>query len=325
MVMDEAMDPVAMNKYKVCRSMAVSGANAALAFTLLGCGGCSVASNPASVPEEVPKAPASVASQPPVVSPTNRGTGAPEILSVLSVEHQVDLATELDGTIVAIYKDEGSLVKAGGVLGQIDDRSMKLELIKAQDDLKASQYNVQYKEAELKAKSAALNRQQQLRQMGISSQADLEAAEFAAKAAEFDLHGWEAQVESSTAEIDRINLLIEKSKLHAPFAGVVVRRYVREGQTVTKGDKCFRVSQLSPLQVQFQIPEASSQRLKIGNAVNIFLLENPEQPLQARITKISPIVDPGSDSYNVTAQLRDSQTGSLRPGMAVRVAWPGPN
>ena len=41
--------------------------------------------------------------------------------------------------------------------------------------------------------------------------------------------------------------------LRAPFSGVVVRRYIREGQAVAKNDKCFRISQLAPLQVQFQV------------------------------------------------------------------------
>ena len=234
----------------------------------------------------------------------------------------MDLATELDGIVISVVKDEGNLVNAGDILGQIDDRALKLELIKAQDDLKVSQYNVKYKEAELRAKSAAFDRQTQLRQMGLSSQADLEAADFAAKAAEYDLHGWEAQVESGTAEINRVKLLIDKSHLRAPFAGVVARRYVREGQTVAKGERCFRVSQLFPLQVQFQVPENGPPRLKIGNRVDVFLLDDPGQLFEARITKISPIVDPASDSYNVTAQLKDSQRSTLRPGMAVRVSWP---
>ena len=52
---------------------------------------------------------------------------------------------------------------------------------------------------------------------------------------------------------------LTRRALRAPFSGVVVRRYIREGQAIAKNDKCFRVSQLSPLQVQFQIPESSAQ------------------------------------------------------------------
>jgi len=91
---------------------------------------------------------------------------------------------------------------------------------------------------------------------------------------------------------------------------------------VAKGDKCFRVSQLFPLQVQFQVSETSGRRPIAGALVDVALVEEPNHSLPARIVKVSPTVDPASDSYNVTAQLYGAGLGSLRPGMAVRVAWP---
>jgi RND family efflux transporter MFP subunit len=295
----------------------------------VGCGGSSVASNPN--PSRPPVADKSAVSSPLAGAPdpaARTGASIPsadagEILTVLSVEHQVDLSTELDGVVVAIAKDEGNAVKAGDILAQLDNRALKLELIKARDDLQVSQNNVLYKEAELKSKRASFDRQRQLRQYGLSSQADLEAADFAAKAAEFDLHGWQAQAEASQAEINRIELMIDKMYLRAPFAGVIAHRYIREGQTLAKNDRCFRVSQLAPLQVQFQVSEASGRRPQLGALVEVSLLGNPGQPLTARIVKIGPTVDPASDSYNVTAQLREASASTLRPGMAVRVAWPG--
>ena len=295
----------------------------ALVVSAVGCGGTSVASNSNGTPPNDPGAVPVAESGSTAGESSARIAPSEEVLSVLSVEHQVDVSTEADGVVMALYKDEGSLVKSGDVLGQIDDRTLKLELVKAEDDLKVAQSNVKYKEAELKAKTAAFERQKQLRQLGLSSQADLEAAEFGAKAAEYDLRGWEAQVESSQAEMSRIKLLIDKTQIRSPFAGVVARRYVREGQTVSKNDKCFRVSQLQPLQVQFQVSEVSGRRPELNSNIEVFLVEDPTQPISARIIKISPTVDPTSDSYNVTAQLKDSQAGKLRPGMAVRVAWPG--
>ena len=268
-------------------------------------------------------APAAPNSQPAVSPAAAKLTDTSDILSVLSVEHQVDVSTQRDGVVVSIAKDEGTAVKAGDIMGQLDDRSLQMDLIKAKDDLKVSQNNVKYKEAELKAKSAAHRRSQQLRALGLSSDADLEAAEFQAKAAEYDLHGWEALVESGEAEIHRLEIEIDHTRLRAPFSGVVVRRYVREGQGVAKEDKCFRVSQLAPLQVLFQVPESSGRRPERGASVELFLADDSKRPLTARVIKVSPTVDPAGDSYNVTAQLIGTNLSDLRPGMAVRVTWPG--
>jgi RND family efflux transporter MFP subunit len=248
--------------------------------------------------------------------------GGSNILSVLSVEHQVDVSSERDGVVIKIAGEEGNTIKGGETLGQLDDRGLQMELVKARDDLEVSRNNVKFKEAELKAKNAAYHRQQQLRELGLSSQADLEVAEFQAKGAEYDLHGWEALIESGQAEIKRIQIQIEQMRLHAPFSGVIVRRYVREGQAVAKGDKCFRISQLGPLQVQFQIPGSSGGRPQIGQGVRLELVGFSKQPLTARVLKVSPTVDPGSDSYNVLAQLNSPSSPEVRPGMAVRIHWP---
>lgn len=287
---------------------------AATAIACVGCDNSTVASGPTAAP------PPAVA-PPPTVAPT--APKPSDILSVLTVEHQVDITAQRDGVVISLAKDEGSAVKSNEVLGQLDDRSLQMELIKARDDLQVEDNNRKFKEAELKAKTAALHRQQQLRALGLSSDADLEAAEFEAKGAEYDLHGYEALVESGHAEINRLDLQLDQTRIRAPFAGVVVRRYIREGQSLSKGDKCFRVSQLAPLQVQFQVPESSGRRPTPGAPVELSLADNSNRALTARIVKVSPTIDAASDSYDVRAQLTGSNLADLRPGMAVRVIWPG--
>jgi RND family efflux transporter MFP subunit len=291
---------------------------AGLALAGAGCSNSPVASTPNPAPSTAANPPAAAAP-----ASSNRANVTGDILSALSVEHQVDVSAQRDGVIVSLAAEEGKSVKAGDVLGQIDDRNVQMEIIKARDDLQVAQNNVKYKEAELKAKGAAYKRQQQLRALGISSDADMEAAEFAAKAAEYDMHGWEALTESSQAEIHRFEIELDQMKIRSPFAGVVVRRYVREGQTVSKSDKCFRVSQLSPLLVQFPVPEGSTRHLDHGAIVELSLVGDSKRIVSARVVKISPTVDPASDSYDVTAQLAGPGISDLRPGMAVRVLWPG--
>lgn len=293
---------------------------AALALAAAGC------SDSSRGPDSTAAAPAPAASGPsrPAAPPAASRPSEPgDVLSVLSVEHQVDLATERDGVVVSVAKDEGSTVKTGDILGQLDDRSLQMELNKARSDLIVAENNVKFKEAELKAKGAALRRQQQLRANGLSSEADLEAAEFEAKGAEYDLHGWQALVESSHSEIHRLEIQLDQTRLRAPFSGVVVRRYIREGQAVAKNDKCFRISQLAPLQVQFQVPESSAKRPERGAPVDLSLVGDSSRSISARVVKVSPTVDPASDSYDVTAQLLGPGISDLRPGMAVRVVWPG--
>lgn len=292
----------------------------ALAAAMAGCGDSSAVSpaRPAAGSASAAPSPA-----PPEFTPVAHAADNHGILSVLSVEHQLDVAPERDGVVVSVARDEGSEVKKGDILAQLDDRTLQIELAKAHDDLQVAQNNVKYKQSEVKAKGAALERQQKLNAAGLSSKADLEQADFEAKGTEFDLHSWEATAEGSQEEIKRLEIELDQTRVRAPFAGAVVARYVREGQQVTKGDKCFRVSQLAPLQVQFQVPESSERRPSRGSKVALALVSDPNRSLNATVVKISPVVDPSSDSYSVTAELSGKGTSDLRPGMAVQVAWPG--
>lgn len=288
----------------------------AMAWAVAGCDNSSVASSP----KAPPPAPAAQPSAPPAAAKT---TEPGDILSVLSVEHQVDVPTQTDGVVAEIIKDEGSSVRAGEILARLDDRSITAELEKAQADRRVAQNNVSYQDAELKAKAANYRRQQQLRQYGLSSEADLEHAEFEAKGSEFDLASWKANLEKSQAEIRRLEAELDKTKIRAPFAGMVGHRYIRMGQGVSKSDKCFRISQLSPLLVQFQVPESAGRRPERGATVSLSLVGDSNRALTARIVNVGPTVDPSSDSYNVTARLTGPDLSDLRPGMSVRVDWPG--
>jgi RND family efflux transporter MFP subunit len=296
-----------------------SGLWIATAWIFLAATGCS--SPPATTPSPAAasqtNAPANSGA---AAAEANAAGGGQEVLSVLSVEHEVDVRAQREGTVSQLVVEEGRQVKAGELLGRLDDRAMQSELEKARADLLVAQDNVKYKEAENKAKEANLKRQQLLRTSGLSSDADLEQAEFEAKATVYEIESWNALVKSNEAQIQSLNIELEQTQFRAPFSGVVARRYVRVGQTVSKDDPCFRVSQLGPLQVNFQVPESSSEKPLVGSAVRLSVVANAKRTLSARIIKVGPTVDPASDSYDVTAQL-DGNVAGLSPGMAVRVSW----
>jgi len=280
--------------------------------------GCS--SEPA--PDQAAAAPAR-----PVVAPATPPSVAPAartIPAVLTVEHEVDVLAEHDGEIIGLDADEGSKVEANAVLAKMDDRQVEAALEQAKADLKISEYNVQYNEAELHANEARLERAQLMFKDGLGSKADLDTAEFMAKGSKYDLESWKANVVKHQAAVKSLEIELQKMHVSAPFAGVVSRRYVRQGDVVTKGTKCFRVSQLSPLLVEFQVPETDAHKPAVDQPVRGTLLSDPNRAFDARITRVGPVVDAASGSYNVTAALVDP-SADLKPGMAVRIAWPAPS
>jgi membrane fusion protein (multidrug efflux system) len=292
----------------------IFGAALVLALPGAGCGGSPAPDNSAAAAAKV--APAAAA-------PVASSNDSQDILTVLSVEHEVDVLAQRDGPVMEIIKDEGSRVRKGEILAQLDEQSLESEAEKIQADLRVTQNDVKFLDAELRAKRANFRRQQELRQYGLSSDADLEQAEFQAKGAEYDLDSQRSKVERVQAELRTTQLELAKMKIHAPFDGVVVRRYIRQGQNVVKDDKCFRVSQLSPLRVQFQIPESSGHHPRMGDEVKVSLSADHQRIYTARVASVSPTVDAASGTYDVTARLLGPDISDLRPGMAARVVWPG--
>jgi RND family efflux transporter MFP subunit len=294
----------------------------AFALCTLGCGNSTDARNSTTSPASSPSAPSASAAK---AEPAPRATiGDPfEILSVLSVEHEVDVLAQRDGAVMETLKDDGQRVQAGEILAQLDDRTIRAQLDKAKADVDEAQNNVKYNEAELNAKQANYRRYQQLRELGLGSQADLDNAEFLAKGAEYDLKALHAVVDHHQAAIRELQVELDRTRIRAPFSGVVARRYIRQGQGVLKDEKCFRVSQLNPLQVQFQVPENSGRKPRLGDPVQLSLAEDAGRVFTAKVVKLSPMVDPASDSYDVTARLTSADVSELKPGMAVRVSWSG--
>jgi len=269
-------------------------------------------------PDQAAAAPARPAASQPA------GPSAPTartIPAVLTVEHEVDVVAEHDGEVLELAADEGSKVEAGGVLARLDARQVEAHLEQARADLHIAEYNVKYNEAELHANQSRLERAQLMYKEGLGSKADLDTAEFLAKGSAYDVESWKANVEKHRAEVKGLEIEQQKTRVKAPFGGVVSRRYVRQGDVVTKGTKCFRLSQLSPLLVEFQVPETDAHKPAVDQPVRGTLVSEPNRGFDARITRVGPVVDAASDSYDVTAALVNASP-ELKPGMAVRIIWP---
>lgn len=294
-----------------------------VALAVVACGAACGSSG--SRPEAAePPAPADAPSPVPTPEPAAQTAdrNGSEILSVLTVEHEVDVTAEEGGVVESILHDAGARVEKGAELAQLDDRTLRAQLAHDQDNLVVAKDNVQYLQAELKSKQANYRRYQELRKSGLSSEADLEKARFEAEGAQYDLASERAIVKRTESEIRIAELKLAKTQIRAPFNGVVARRFIREGQAIAKGDRCFRVTQLRPLEVRFPVPESSSRTPRAGDRVRVALAGKPNRVYAARVLRVGPVVDPATGSWDVLAELVGRLPADLRPGMAVEVEWP---
>ena len=100
-----------------------------------------------------------------------------------------------------------------------------------------------------------------------------------------------------------LELELDKTRIRAPFSGVVARRYVRQGQQVAKGDRLFWVTAEGPLRMRFTLPEKFIGQIQKGQELPMTTPDLPDQKYKVRVVEVSPVVDPASSTIEVTVEL----------------------
>jgi len=111
-----------------------------------------------------------------------------------------------------------------------------------------------------------------------------------------------------------LELELEKTRITAPFDGLIARRYAHEGQSVSKGDRLFWVTAEAPLLMRFTLPEKFFGSIRVARQFEIASPDVPAEKHRARVKEISPVVDPSSGTFEVLVELMGDR-GGLRPGM----------
>ena len=294
------------------------------AALVAGCGGSestvsAVSSNGAPTPSTA--APAAPVSKP--LPPADTGETSLAVSGPIIVEHQVDVMAQRDGVLTKVFFDAPARVKAGTVLARLDDQQIaaSLEAVRAKSRSIAADLKNWQSEAEvLKADYA---RQQRLWDLGLTSEEQLEHARYKAESDQWDIQRVKELLNNSHQEERALELELEKTRITAPFAGLIARRYVREGQTVGKGDRLFWVTAEAPLLVRFTLPEKYFGQLHSGRQFEITTPDVPGEKHNSRVKEISPVVDPSSGTFEVLVELTGDR-GSLRPGMTANLKIENP-
>jgi len=285
------------------------------AFLAMGCGdekapGGAV-TNAAAPPAAMPAAP-----KPTAAVASDTGNAGLSVSGPIIVEHEVELTAQRDGVLQKIFFDAPARVQAGTLLAQLDDRQIKSNLEAARAKTRSIAADLKNWQAEAEVLKADYARQQHLMELGLTSQEQLEHAKYKAESDQWDILRVTETLNNAKEEEHSLELEMEKTKVAAPFSGLIARRYVREGQNVAKGDRLFWVTAEGPLLMRFTLPEKFFGKMRNGQTVEVASAGTPADKHLARVKQVSPVVDPSSGTFEVLVELTGDR-GSLRPGMTV--------
>jgi membrane fusion protein (multidrug efflux system) len=202
----------------------------------------------------------------------------------------VVLRPEVAGRIAAIHFREGAVVRKGALLLELDAAVQRAELQQAQAALNLAEANARRSE-------------------------ELFARRFVSQGA---LDGARSQLESARAALALAQARLDRTRIRAPFDGVLGLREVSPGDYVKEGEALVGIADIALLKVDFRLPERYLARVRIGQTLEVGSEVLPGERYTATVDAIDPQLDAQGRSLLLRARLPNPQ-GRLRPGGFVQV------
>ncbi len=238
------------------------------------------------------------------------------------VENQVDVTAQREGVVAQILADTGTAVKREQLLANLDNRQLSADLEAARAKTRSIEFDLKNWEAEAKVLEADYARAKKLWDAQVITKEQLEHAQYKAESDQWDVKRVQQLLVNAQDTERSLELELEKTYIRAPFDGVVARRYVRAGEAVGHDQKLFWVTATAPMRVRVTLPARFVGQITAGSSASVSSAESaPAVEYPAKVLRVSPVVDPSSDTIEVLAQLSGTAPG-LRPGMRANLRFP---
>ncbi len=294
------------------RSLVVTIAMGAI-FLAASCG-----DDKPTMPAVTNAAPAQSLTAPKAAHTAEAGDTSLVVSGPIIVEHQVELTSQRDGVVEKVLLDAPARVRAGTILARLDGRQVEANLEAARAKSRSIAADLKNWQSEAEVLRADYVRAQKMWDLGLISEEQLQHAKYKAQSDQFDIQRVQEMVNTAHDEERSLELELEKTKVTAPFDGLIARRYVHEGQSVKQGERLFWVTAQAPLLMRFTLPESYFGHVRPMQQFEITSPDLPGEKHTARVKEVSPVIDPSSGTFEVLVELT-GERGSLRPGMTANL------
>jgi membrane fusion protein (multidrug efflux system) len=249
------------------------------------------------------------------------------------------MKAEVQGVIKNLNVEESKHVRKGDLLVELDDQEYRLSYENAEAArLKAfSEMLVEQRFAEEGSKSGGelngelISAKQQFEQAGQQFQKGLiSREEFERSSRLYE----RVMIESgekkdqvvaamkglTQAEISvkKAQLDLEKTKIRAPFSGIITDIKASPGEHVSAGRELFTLVNISKIQVHASVLESEIGKMQVGREVDLKFSAYPGRVFKGKVSAISPIVNPEYKTCKVFIDV-ENQKEELKPGMHAEV------
>lgn len=257
-----------------------------------------------------------------VTEPAVRGGLVVTVMATGTVQPttQVEVSSELSGTLAAVEVDYNDEVAVGQPLARLDDTRLKAQVANAEASLEAAEGRLE--QARATAREAAENYRSRsaLDQRGVAAHLDLVATEAAHNRAQSEVKIAEADrtLAAANLEVQRVDLA--KAVIRSPIRGIVLDRAAEAGQIVASSlntPVLFTLAEdLNRMELRVDIDEADIGRVRVGNRASFKVDAYPGRSFKAEIVQVryAPETTDGVVTYKAVLSV-DNGERLLRPGM----------
>jgi HlyD family secretion protein len=234
--------------------------------------------------------------------------------------NQVDVGTEVSGTIRTVDVDYNDRVSKGQVLARLDTAELHAQVVQSEANLVAAQARVSLARATVEETAQKEKRCQVLAERQMCTQDELDTTKAAHLRAQAEVESAEAQVEVARATLDAQRTRLEKAEIRSPIDGLVLARKIEPGQTVAASLQTpvlfVLAEDLRDMELHVDVDEADVGLVQEGQSAQFTVDAYPDRSFPAEITQVrfAPQDESGVVTYETLLEV-DNQDLLLRPGM----------
>lgn len=239
---------------------------------------------------------------------------------VLQPVNQVEVGTEISGTVKAVEADFNDRVTQGQVLARLDTDQLEARVRQSEAMLALAQASVKEAQATDKETASKLRRSRDLLNKGLTTPDQIDSAQAAHDRATATLARAHAQVTQSTAQLDADRTALAKAVIMSPINGIVLKRQIEPGQTVAASLQTpvlFTLAEnLAQMELNVAVDEADVGKVKEGQVAVFTVDAYTDKHFPATIAQVrfAPQTVDGVVTYETVLNV-DNQSLLLRPGM----------
>ncbi|MBI4262739.1 MAG: efflux RND transporter periplasmic adaptor subunit [Acidobacteria bacterium] len=217
----------------------------------------------------------------------------------VAARRRATVSSKITGKVVEVNIEEGMAVQEGQVLARLDDATLRAALALAEARAEASRRAVRENEVRLEEAKLTLGRHLRLVRDGLSTQAEVEAAQAQVDFFDARIAAAREQVRVAEREVELARTNLDDTIIRAPFSGVAVSKDAQPGEMVSPvsaGGGFTRTGigtlvDMRSLEIEVDVNESYINRVRPGQDVTAVLDAYPGWQIPARVITTVPTAD----------------------------------